>query len=425
MQPMRLATTSVPAIPALAQIEGHVTPLAPATSFQAAFEDVEETPEVDEVVVTSNDTHEDEETDPELRSDVVGPAPLMHQTTPQAAKSPDNHAFIQAPHNLMHLPIVPGSTAGSVTADVLTMTTLPQATAVTTLQSAVAGSANAQITRAPVLPEIKQHATGRTAPDQQSKLEPWHIKTSLSDGATSPKMSQAAGITLAAQPNPQVPIQGALNAVANLPTATAPDAPSTQGPSVTVQDARLQLGVPANAASVQWAATSQHFLADAESIERQLTDAPFSTTRAEATLQHTQMSNPTRADLPPHIARQLADVVAQMPNRPVEITLSPEVLGRVRLTLKVSDTGVVVNLLAERPETLDLMRRHIDQLGQDFKALGYDDIAFSFSGEDTDANTDGSPQNQRDDTFTHSDAPAEITRIELRSAATSGLDLRL
>ena len=35
-------------------------------------------------------------------------------------------------------------------------------------------------------------------------------------------------------------------------------------------------------------------------------------------------------------------------------------------SVAVSETGVVVSILAVRVETLDLMRRNIDQLQQDF-----------------------------------------------------------
>ncbi|MGB3245101.1 MAG: flagellar hook-length control protein FliK [Sulfitobacter sp.] len=141
--------------------------------------------------------------------------------------------------------------------------------------------------------------------------------------------------------------------------------------------------------------------------------------------QQTSQSMPSRADLPPHIARQLADAMPQTQGRPIEITLSPEELGRVRLSITVSDTGVTVNLLAERPETLDLLRRNIDLLGQDFQALGFDTIAFAFSGEDAERRGEPAPQ---DADLNRADLPTdpdEIPVIELRNAASSGLDLRL
>ena len=61
-----------------------------------------------------------------------------------------------------------------------------------------------------------------------------------------------------------------------------------------------------------------------------------------------------------------------------EISLNPEELGRVRLSLTAADGGITLNIVAERPETQDLMRRHIDQLTQQFRELGYGTISFSF-----------------------------------------------
>lgn len=90
------------------------------------------------------------------------------------------------------------------------------------------------------------------------------------------------------------------------------------------------------------------------------------------------------------IAVQLADVAHRFPGRPVEITLNPEELGRVRMTLTASDTAVTVNLFAERGETAELLRRNIETLAQEFRAIGYSDVAFEFGGgQSGDADRDG------------------------------------
>ena len=135
-----------------------------------------------------------------------------------------------------------------------------------------------------------------------------------------------------------------------------------------------------------------------------------------------------RAELPIHIARQLAEVAQHLPSRPVEITLSPEELGRVRLSVATSEGGVIVSVLAERPETLDLMRRHIDQLSQEFQALGYQDIAFSFAGAGNDSENTGGDgtSNKSAEPVLEPDNPDTMsTQIHLSAGALSGLDLRL
>jgi flagellar hook-length control protein FliK len=54
----------------------------------------------------------------------------------------------------------------------------------------------------------------------------------------------------------------------------------------------------------------------------------------------------------------------------VEISLDPPELGRVRMSFVEVGGTVVLSILAERPETAELMRRHLDILGQEFARAG-------------------------------------------------------
>ncbi len=88
-------------------------------------------------------------------------------------------------------------------------------------------------------------------------------------------------------------------------------------------------------------------------------------------------------DIPAEIIRQnirhLAETAHQIDRGTVEITLTPEDLGQVRLTVKSHDaTGATVILQADRPETLDLMRRHVELLAQDMREMGYRELTFTF-----------------------------------------------
>lgn len=125
-----------------------------------------------------------------------------------------------------------------------------------------------------------------------------------------------------------------------------------------------------------------------------------------------------------HVANQIAVVISNQPGRPTEIALQPKELGRVRLSMTAVDTTITLNILAERPETTDLLRRHIDALSQEFEALGYDTISFSF-GHDTSASddqsaTDGERQSVPATEQVTQDAPPADTKYPA-----SGLDLRL
>jgi len=134
----------------------------------------------------------------------------------------------------------------------------------------------------------------------------------------------------------------------------------------------------------------------------------------------------TTPEIPRHVARQLADVARQMPDRPVELTLNPEELGRVRLTFTLTDGGINVAVLVERGETMDLMRRHIETLAQEFRDMGYSDVGFQFSQNgqaDTDAGDDATGHGQ---TVNAPLPEPEFTPpAKLSLEPSTGLDLRL
>lgn len=138
----------------------------------------------------------------------------------------------------------------------------------------------------------------------------------------------------------------------------------------------------------------------------------------------------TRMDLPTHVARQIMEIAQNLPGRPVEIALSPEELGRVRLAVSTQEAGLVVHIAAERPETLDLLRRNVSLLGDDFQALGYDDVAFSF-GPQTGSDQSDAPQSQDASIFAELSEssppipPPPTPLAKNRSTAQGGLDVRL
>lgn len=87
-------------------------------------------------------------------------------------------------------------------------------------------------------------------------------------------------------------------------------------------------------------------------------------------------------DIPRQIALRIAHAAAGAAGTgrgTVEISLSPEELGRVRLRLHPSEGGLSVTITADRPETLDLMRRNIDLLAREFLEIGYQGTRFDFA----------------------------------------------
>ena len=133
----------------------------------------------------------------------------------------------------------------------------------------------------------------------------------------------------------------------------------------------------------------------------------------------------TRAETPVMVARQMAEALQRMPDRPVELTLNPEELGRVRMSITAADVGITVNVLAERVETLEMLRRHIDQLAQEFQSMGYEEIAFSF-GEGTqgsEGENDNGPKNDATTAMALDLDPAAPSSASAHLS--SGIDIRL
>lgn len=92
------------------------------------------------------------------------------------------------------------------------------------------------------------------------------------------------------------------------------------------------------------------------------------------------------APAPPPIATPVLQGLARHQDGTTEITLSPEELGTVRLRLRPDPRDherMVVMLSFDRPETLDLFRRHGEQLAEAIRSAGYAgvDIGFDQGGE--------------------------------------------
>ncbi|KEO54241.1 flagellar hook-length control protein FliK [Thioclava pacifica] len=161
-------------------------------------------------------------------------------------------------------------------------------------------------------------------------------------------------------------------------------------------------------------------------------DPPFARPDLPAATAPEQL-RPTSAPSTPALAQavgqQIGTALAQMPDQPVEISLSPEELGRVRLTLHGHDQSMTVAVQAERPETLDLMRRHIDSLAREMRDLGYVTLNFTF---DQNRGRNAFAQRERSDEgqdWLSPQVPELAERpparfVPIHSAA-SGLDLRM
>ena len=123
------------------------------------------------------------------------------------------------------------------------------------------------------------------------------------------------------------------------------------------------------------------------------------------------------------VAAQLAEVIAQRGGGDIEIALSPEELGRVRLGLSGAEGAMTVTVTAERPETLELMRRHIEVLAQELRDMGFAKLSFSFGQGDRQPHPGGG--HSPDEPSAASSIPEDGPTGSAPSPGGPGLDLRL
>ncbi len=135
-----------------------------------------------------------------------------------------------------------------------------------------------------------------------------------------------------------------------------------------------------------------------------------------------------------HLAGQLVQTLSQRPDGTTEIALSPDELGHVRVTLQADAQNpdrIIVMLNFERPETLDLFRRHADQLADALRDAGFSGADIGFGGSDGGENRNARPEMPLADAIAADAGPADpvggpsLHPPLLRPAATSTLDLRL
>ncbi|MBA3910427.1 MAG: hypothetical protein C0524_11215 [Rhodobacter sp.] len=131
----------------------------------------------------------------------------------------------------------------------------------------------------------------------------------------------------------------------------------------------------------------------------------------------------------PQLAARIVETLVHRADGTTELALSPDELGRVRVSLQADAQNpdrMVVMLSFDRPETLDLFRRHADQLADALRAAGYSgaDIGFGHSGTGTSRGEADAAPGDRSGALHGPDTP-ETVAPPRRLAATTSLDLRL
>lgn len=147
-----------------------------------------------------------------------------------------------------------------------------------------------------------------------------------------------------------------------------------------------------------------------------LGDSPLSS-RADAAVQtgrtdpagHMPAARPAEAHAPA-IARQIAHAVTTLRSGEIELALSPEELGKLRLRVGQSGDRPVVTVWFERPDVLDAARRHLDLLLQDLADSGFDSPMLDLRHEDGQAPEDGAAGDDAPPDRNDTPAPALLPR---------------
>jgi len=138
-------------------------------------------------------------------------------------------------------------------------------------------------------------------------------------------------------------------------------------------------------------------------------------------------SSQVRSGQSASLIRQLSEVLPQVDRgeeEVVELKLRPEELGHLRFRMTHGEHGLILNISAERTETLDLLRRNIDQLARTLSDLGYESSSFSFDDSPTEQRDSGSAANLRDDGGDISQEPPSAS-LEPLGVSAPGLDIRI
>lgn len=140
---------------------------------------------------------------------------------------------------------------------------------------------------------------------------------------------------------------------------------------------------------------------------------------------HRPEAAPVRADLARQVSAQITDAARSAPKGEIEVVLRPEELGTVRLRLSPTEQGMIVHLAAERGETLELIRRNLDGLLQDFRGLGFTTAGFSFGGSSARGQDPRAPSGKFDGTVSAQPSPEPVAAARSEMALSGRLDMRL
>lgn len=197
----------------------------------------------------------------------------------------------------------------------------------------------------------------------------------LADGADGLVASANGGQSLLGAPQERsARDQGAGNGLAGLVAQTDLEGKGDKNRPVDLTSPEPETGVRTATAKVEGSfdaplsAVAEHV--SAEVTLHQTRDMRFDLTPQPAPPPHSGTAEAR------HVSRQLARHVAADQDR-IEVTLTPEELGRVRLVMTPGEVPTV-SVYADNQQTLDLLRRNADVLMRELSDTGFGGASLSF-----------------------------------------------
>jgi len=240
-----------------------------------------------------------------------------------------------------------------------------------------------------------------------------------------------ASVATSAAPKPPTPLARStesallLRAADQAPPAADPaDSPrpaTSASPPPPDRPAPCEPGLPAlEEAGTDRASPDQ----TAREPARQDPDTAFVPRPAADSARDAQSTPAALRDLPAPTVPALVVSASRPEIGPVEVILTPEDLGRLRFELTQTGEQVRIHLTVERPETLDLLRRHADHLLAEFRQAGYAGASLSF-GSWTQGGQPPAPPAPPPDPQPPPPAAPRTPNPSQGCSPGSGLDLRL
>ena len=162
-----------------------------------------------------------------------------------------------------------------------------------------------------------------------------------------------------------------------------PSWPASRRPALERVASAAPVTVPAPAATPQGGLPVSQATGEAGGFEETVLSGPSTATLVErqASLAGPEPKTEPGAPTARPVAQQIAAAITGAAEGRVEIRLDPEELGRVALQLQTDGDRVSLVITAERAETSELLRRHLHELAQEFRAMGYRSVDLGFGGQ--------------------------------------------